>query len=312
MTMTFRRWGYRRVISGTITAMVLLVFFYVLNQQWQAGHFHELRYPLAPILLSALGMFGLAVLLGVLWCWILRLLSNKRVLTKPLLYAHFVSWLARYIPGKISQVAGKVILSEGIGYRRGVLIASVFYENAFFIGSGVSVVLLCLGPASLTRILPSGLSESWITIFALVIISGLLMSVYFLPSVVRRFLRERGGIDGSISPGSVMMLFVSYHLAHLFAGVGFYVLLDLLAPQNNVPLIVAIGILTAAHIGGILAVVVPAGLGVRETILALLLASYMPMDQAIVVSAVTRIWSITADGFVLASIPILGFARKGA
>jgi hypothetical protein len=310
MTAVLRRWGYRRVISTAITTVVLLIFSYVLYQQWQAGHFNELKYPLAPILLSALGMFGLAVMLGFLWCWILRLLSNKRMLIKPLLYAHFVSWIARYIPGKISQIAGKVVLSEGLGYRRGVLIASVFYENAFFIGSGISIVLLCLGPGSLTHILSPGWSEPWITVFALALISGLLLSVYFLPSVMRRFLRSQGGLDGSISSGSVMLLFVSYHFTHLSAGLGFYLLLELLAPLNNVPLIVAIGILTAAHIGGVLAIVVPAGLGVRESILALLLASYMPMDQAIVISAVTRIWSTAADGYVLASIPILGIVRK--
>jgi hypothetical protein len=256
-------------------------------------------------------MYGLAVVLGMLWCRILRLLSNERAVIRPLMYVHFVSWLARYIPGKISQIAGKVVLSEGLGYRRGVLIASVFYENAFFIGSGISTVLLCLGPISLRRLVSPGLSETWITILALAFIFGLLLSVYFIPEVMRRFLKDRGGIDGPISTSTVILLFVSYHFAHLIAGLGFYVLLELLAPQNNVPFVVAIGILTAAHIGGILAIIVPAGLGVRESILALLLATYMPMDQALLISIITRIWSIVADGYVLASLPITAIRRRG-
>jgi hypothetical protein len=49
---------------------------------------------------------------------------------------------------------------------------------------------------------------------------------------------------------------------------------------------------------------------VRESILALLLTSYMPMDQALLVSIVTRIWSIVADGYVLASLPIVAIRQK--
>lgn len=305
-----QRWNPQRGLSAVITTVVLLVFSYVLYQQWRSGQLHELDYPLAPILLSALGMYGLAVLLGIFWCRILRMLSTKRTVISPLMHVHFVSWLARYIPGKIGQIASKVVLSESLGYRRGVLIASVFYENAFFIGSGISTVLLCLGPVSLRRLLPSGWSETWVMVLSLIIVSGLLLFVYFLPPVMHRFLNDRGGVDKPISTGTVMSLFVSYHIAHLAAGLGFYVLLQLLAPQTPVPLIVAIGILTAAHIGGVLAIVVPAGLGVRETILALLLASYMPMDQALLISVLTRIWSTVADGYVLVSISINGLRRS--
>lgn len=310
MIEVLRRWGCRRIISTAITALVLLLFVYVLYQQWQAGHFHELKYPITPILLSALGMFGLAVLLGFLWCWILGLVSGKRVLVWPLLYVHFVSWLARYVPGKIGQVVGKVVLAENIGYRRGVLIASVFYENAFFIGSGISTALLFLGPASLKRVLSPVLSEQWIIFFALAFIAGLLLSVYLLPAIMRRFLRGKGGVDRAISTKSVIFLFISYHFTHLVAGVGFYSLLVLLAPQNSVPFADSVGILAAAHIGGVLAFIVPAGLGVREFILALLLISYMPMDQAVLISLITRVWSTMADGYVLATVPIISLTQK--
>ncbi|MBI3441566.1 MAG: hypothetical protein HY052_07170 [Proteobacteria bacterium] len=305
-----RRWGWRRVISAVATALVFLFFFYVLEQQWQAGKFHELKYPIAPILFSALGMFSLAVLLGFFWCWILGLVSGQRVRLRALFYVHFVSWLARYIPGKIGPIVGKIVLGENISYRRSALITSVLYENVFFIGSGVSTALLCLGPASLRRILSPTLSERWIMILALALIAGLLLTSYLLPVFMRRFLRSRGGVDQAIPAKSVVMLFISYHFAHLAAGAGFYFLLRLLIPQTGVPLVDAIGMLTAAHIVGALAFIVPAGLGVRESILSLLLVSYMPMDQAVLISLITRLWSTVADGYVLAAIPIIRFNLK--
>ncbi len=310
MIRVLQKMGYRRIISAAITALVLLLFVYILYQQWQAGHFHELKYPIVPMLLSALGMFGLAVLLGFLWCWILGLVSGKWILVWPLLHVHFISWLARYVPGKIGQIVGKVVMGENIGYRRGALIASVFYENAFFIGSGISICLLCLGPASLKRVLSPVLSERWIILLALALIAGLLMSVYLLQVVMRRFLKGKGVVNGAISTKSVVLLFVAYHFAHLVAGAGFYSFVALLAPQDSVPFIDAIGVLTAAHIGGVVAFIVPAGLGVRESILALLLASYMPMDQALPISLIMRIWSTVADGYVLATVSILGVTQK--
>ena len=111
-----RKWGYRRVISGVFTALVFFLFAYVMYRQWHAGHIHELKYPIAPILLSALGMFGLVVLMGLLWCRMLALMSRKSVPMRPLLHAHFVSWLARYIPWKVGQGVGKVVLGENDGF----------------------------------------------------------------------------------------------------------------------------------------------------------------------------------------------------
>lgn len=310
MTTRLQKPGWRGIVSPVITALVLLLFVYVLYQQWQAGQFRDLKYPVAPFLLSALGMFGLAVLLGFLWCWILGLISGGKTKVWPLLYAHFISWLARYMPGKIAQVVSKIMLGESIGYRRGALIASTFYENVFFIGSGISTALLCLGPTFLKSALSSELSERWIVIFAFILVAGMLLFSYLTPAIARHFFRDKVAGDRAISAKSTMSLFVAYHFSHLAAGTGFYFLLVSLAPQNSVSLAEAIGILTAAHIGGILAFIVPAGLGVRESILALLLASYMPMDQAVLVSLITRAWSTVADGYVLISVPFIKLARK--
>lgn len=311
MTARLQKREWRDIVSPVITALVLLLFVYVLYQQWQTGQFRELKYPVAPFLLSALGMFGLAVLLGFLWCRILGQISGRKTKVRPLLYAHFISWLARYTPGKIAQIASKIMLGESIGYRRGTLIASTFYENVFFIGSGISAVMLCLGPAFLKSALSSELSERWIVIFAVVVVAGMLLFSYLLPAMARHFFRDKAAGDWAISAKSTMSLFVAYHFTHVAAGAGFYFLLTALVPQNSVTLAEAIGILTAAHIGGILAFIVPAGLGVRESILALLLSSYMPMDQAVLVSLITRVWSTVADGYVLISVPFIKFARKG-
>ncbi len=310
MTARLQKPGWRGIVSPVITALVLLLFVYVLYQQWQAGQFHDLKYPVVPFLLSALGMFGLAVLLGFLWCWILGLISGRKTKVWPLLYAHFISWLARYAPGKIAQVVSKIMLGESIGYRRGALIASTFYENVFFIGSGISTALLCLGPIFLKSALSSELSERWIVIFAFILVAGMLLFSYLMPAIVGHFFRDKVAGDWAISAKSTISLFVAYHFSHLAAGAGFYFLLVSLVPQNSVPFAEAIGILTAAHIGGILAFIVPAGLGVRESILALLLASYMPMDQAVLVSLITRAWSTVADGYVLISVPFIKLARK--
>lgn len=305
-----RRRDYRRALSIAITTVVLLVFLYVVYRQWHGGKLDQLKFPVLPFLLSATGMFGLSILLGLFWCLLVRMITGAHLSMAALLHSHFVTWLARYIPGKITQLAGKVIMGENAGYPRGPLIASVYYENALFIGSGISTFLLCLGPSVLKRYLAPALSETWLVLLAILMISILLLSVNALPLVMRRFLKGSGWAGHVIPFRSAVKLFVTYHLTHMAAGAGFYFLLAVITPESSISFFAAIGILTAAHIGGILAFIVPAGLGVRDTILAMLLSGYMPVEQAVLISLITRVWSILADVYVLVTIPVLRLVWK--
>ncbi|NTW42780.1 MAG: UPF0104 family protein, partial [Cellulomonadaceae bacterium] len=49
---------------------------------------------------------------------------------------------------------------------------------------------------------------------------------------------------------------------------------------------------------GILAVFVPSGLGVRESVFVLIATAYMPVEQAIVIALLARLYSLIGDGVV--------------
>jgi uncharacterized membrane protein YbhN (UPF0104 family) len=81
----------------------------------------------------------------------------------------------------------------------------------------------------------------------------------------------------------------------LVYGTAFWLLLGSLAEMPLSTLRDAIGIHAFVFVAGYLAFVVPAGLGVREAALALLLGPYFPAGVAAAVAAFTRLWTIAAE-----------------
>jgi hypothetical protein len=102
----------------------------------------------------------------------------------------------------------------------------------------------------------------------------------------------------------VALLCIFYCVPHVCAGLGFYALIALVAPQSGIGWVAAIGILTTAHLAGIFAAFAPAGLGVREAALGALLLPYVPAETAVSLALLARLTSIFADVFVFAIVAI--------
>lgn len=287
------------VLSSLFAAVVVLVFAVSFWKQWKTGVLENLDFSAFGFFASSLGMVGFVLWIGVLWRWLIDTFSGKRLPWSVVIYIQIMSWMGRYLPGKIGLVIGKMLLGMRYSISKSALLGSTLYEQAYLISSGISVVLISLGIEQIHRISPVYLSQALAYILVIVILLG-------IPASIRLFLFWFGGTK-KISAGVEQItipywrsvaLFIWYHLCHLIAGVGFYFLIKSLVPNMDIGVLTAIGIITAAHVAGILAIFAPAGIGVREAVLVVLLAPSLGLDLSYAMAIIVRLWSTAADGIL--------------
>jgi hypothetical protein len=97
------------------------------------------------------------------------------------------------------------------------------------------------------------------------------------------------------SAGTVAWLVAGYALYWAVTGLAFAALVAALHPLDagDVPLVMAA--YAAAYAAGFLALLTPAGLGVREGVLVVALAPVLPAGPALVVALVSRVWMMLVE-----------------
>jgi hypothetical protein len=116
-----------------------------------------------------------------------------------------------------------------------------------------------------------------------------------LLGLARRRLPGFDPADLTPSAGTVALLTVGYAAYWAVTGVAFATLVASLYPlaATDVPVVVAA--YAAAYAVGFLALLTPAGLGVREGILVIALAPVLPAGPALVVALLSRLWMMLVE-----------------
>lgn len=94
-------------------------------------------------------------------------------------------------------------------------------------------------------------------------------------------------------------------LTNFLIGLGFFCLVNSITylPLQN--LLAVVGVYTLAHFLGFVAFFAPAGLGIREGTLVLFLQFYFPLNAAILISLLTRVWTVAGDLLMVVSALLL-------
>jgi uncharacterized membrane protein YbhN (UPF0104 family) len=92
-------------------------------------------------------------------------------------------------------------------------------------------------------------------------------------------------------------------LAWLLYGVSLWLLARGLLPDAGLGLADAIGVFAASYIAGLLFLLAPGGLGVRESVMVLMLSPGVGLANALALAAVSRIGMTVAD--LLAALPFI-------
>ncbi|WBU37768.1 lysylphosphatidylglycerol synthase domain-containing protein [Homoserinibacter sp. YIM 151385] len=295
----------RKVLRYSVTAIVIVVvgilFGRALAENW--AQVQEARLRFSWLMVLAVLAFAVAVpLSGLLWGSIVNRLSpGPRAHVGESIAVHCASWLLKYIPGQVGSLVNKVLWGQRKGLGRTLVGITFIYENVFMVLAAIvpSVVILMvslgaeiIGANIGTLILPL------VAIVPLLLISNRWVFRRLLAPVARRAFKQELPPEYFLTTPQTLRYQLLFVGPRLLNGLGFVLVVASITdvePGAWIPLAAAYMLAGAA---GILAILVPSGLGVREAVIVLFAAQYMPLAQAIVASLLARLLSTIADAVV--------------
>jgi len=294
-----RRSRYRKLVSIGIVGVIFLFLARVLYRDWTKISTYQWDVNYYLLAFSFILMVASSIVIGLGWNLILRLLGAV-VGYKRALKIYLLTELGRYIPGKVWTMVGKVYLlkREGVGPVKAA--TSVMVRLAVHVVSGLLIFLVSLlfwTPAESVR-------RVYLLLFLLP--AGLL---FLHPSVFGRVLNlalkklKRDSIEFTLKYEHIILLILFWCGWWVLVGFSIYFLIISIYPLSFALLPAIIGICAITWLAGFLSFVVPAGLGVVEGMLVLLVGLYLPVHMAILLALLVRVLR-TANSVLCAAVAL--------
>lgn len=280
-----------RIILATLVLVAVAV---ALQRNWRAvsGELRRINeWALAGAFVSAL-LSPVLTLQG--WRVLLADLGTRLALP-PSASVFFVGQLGKYLPGSVWSVVAQAEMGSRLGIprrRMGVV-------GLLAIGLAMVTGLLAGLPAIPLLVSRAGAQVSWWWVAVALVLGVVLLWPRLLNALITLGLRilRREPLEHALSPAAIGLTTMWFLLAWVAAGLSVLALAHALAPAADIAhLAVAsmAGFALAAAIG-MLSVVVPAGVGVRDGVLVLLLVSLMPLPAATAVVVINRFLTVLVD-----------------
>jgi glycosyltransferase 2 family protein len=281
--------GRSRWLTAVVLAVVAGFFVATLAARW--NDVISLKWRLDPGLFAAATVL-LALSYGlVAWLWGLALRRYAGIPASAGARVWFLSNLARYVPGNVWSYVGAVELARRQGVARRVTLAVMALTQVLSVGVAVA--------AGLPVLLAERARLGRPALLGAVVVAALAgLAVLFRGRLLALARRRVPGFDpAELTPsaGTVVWLVAGYAAYWAVTGLAFAALVAALHPlaAGDVPLVVAA--YAAAYAAGFLALLTPAGLGVREGVLVVALAPVLPAGPALVVALVSRVWMMLVE-----------------
>ncbi len=237
--------------------------------------------------------------LGVfVWRRILLDLGARQVPRFRLLASIYAkAWMGRYLPGKITWIAGKIYLAGSLGISRSRLTVASTLEAIVQIVAMTTVSLLLVGFDVRTDVIAPQIKVV-LVLLALALIVLLHPAIFnFLiqkafSSLVR--LPVHPELRGNMR--SVLVSFTLYSFGAFVSGASYFFLT--LSLVDSVPWHLFLYIVGAYGLAGAIGMAVPllpSGLGIRDGMQLVLLSAVFPKETALVLVVYSRLWSSLID-----------------
>lgn len=252
---------------------------------------------------SWIAWMGLVLFQVLVWASILAALWSRldgRLVAR----AHFLSQVAKYVPGRIWNLVGKVVMVRAAGLPTAQATASVILEAVYWNATGLWV-------GGLYFVLASPTAQVWLKWCGW---AALVMTpLAFLPAVQRLAMRLVQKVWPALPaaklllPGQKSVLLIASCLVGWFInGLFTWLFLASMLPIETTFILPLTGILGVASVTSTLTVVAPGGLGIKEGALTLLLAPYLGFSTAAFVGIAYRLWLILCEVSLLPFAYMLG------
>lgn len=205
---------------------------------------------------------------------------------------NFVSNLGKYLPGGVWPILGRYTLAERYGVKREHAVVSTVFENLLSVVAGTIVALVTLGPSAADAI---GIPRWTLPVITLGVLACLHPAVFGRLSRWALSLLKSEATQIVLPFRKMVVVVAHYMLTWCIGGIAFAIFVGSIVPGGQGPLGLYIGAHAAASIGGLLVLFAPGGIGVREAILAAILAPTHGVTIAIAIGVATRLWSTVVE-----------------
>lgn len=219
------------------------------------------------------------------------------------------TWLTsesmRWLPGGVWKFASRVVAAQHLGIPLAIASLSLPVELAAAV---VSWIIVAIG-----GILFSGLAGRFITAYSnwilpaggaascAIVILCLAWPIVARQQWIRKRLEQLGGIlKAKPNFRALFKAESAYIFLNIFHGIGLWLMLAGMGYQHAVSPAAAIGANAVGWLVGFFAMVIPGGMGVRETATAFLLSPVMPWQEAALAAVLWRVLQIVAELISLA------------
>lgn len=284
----------KRILPWIVVAVVGWFFYTALRDNWEALEGVSI-WPNWQILV-AIVLFTLAVVVsGWLWGGLLGELSGQKIASRDSVRIHCASWLLKYVPGQVGSLLNKLAWGHAKGISKKKITTSFLYENILMllagIALGVPVIVIFADEvgANLSLFVP--------LLVALVFVPVLSRKIFFtLTNRAFKLIGKKGFAREDMLTGSRLLRYqAGYLLPRLLNGVGFvFIAASMLEVTPDMWIGLGATYILAGMVG-LLAIFVPGGIGVREAVIVAFVSVYFPLEQAIIVSLVARLWATVSD-----------------
>lgn len=296
----------RKIVYKTISYLIILFIFFFLGKglvgNWQKVKGYQFSFNYLYLILSFLFLSLGMVAHALVWKSILSMLEpEKKISNHKILKIFIYSWFGKYLPGRAWMYLGRVHLGGQEGIERKDIAVSVAYE---IILSTIAMFLFSLIFLTIAfgRELFGMKLYSFYIISVLIIPIGLFLAHkknFFLICnfVLRKLKKIEISRDKFLNYREIIQIIFYHFIIYGINGIAFFFLLRSLVYLPFYDIIGAIGIFILASALGMMAIFVPSGLGVRESVLAMLLQLCLsfPLSVAILISLVARLWATLGE-----------------
>lgn len=202
-------------------------------------------------------------------------------------YGFFIAQLAKYLPGGLWIVPGRIVALKKYAVSAVASSISVIIESSLLVVAGIIVFIPYFFFADL---------EVWNSGLWLIIALPILSLALFYPPIFNaglRYLLLRMGYEHkniALSFRQLLNIILIYILVWLVTGIGFYFLATSVHQIDTIHWFLFIPIYSMGWIVGFMAFLTPGGLGVREGALAVFMAPFLPPPLPALIALIARLW----------------------
>lgn len=275
---------------------------------------HRADFAAVPITLRLWPLLAASVLTVLTWFLLVRAWSRSlrwwgdSLPLGPAIRLWFVTNLSRFVPGTIWQFAH--VSAEALNARISPVAATgaILFQQLVLLGTGIMLT------ASLAPVLPTSMTGTTNPVVALgLAFLGVIAVIILLPvaaptlerwtsRLLRREVKWPTPSRGELTEyvGTLVVPWIAYGVAFWLFGLS---LLGNAAPG----LLPAAAVFIGSYVAGIIAVVAPGGLGVREAAMVVLLSPITGLAPALLLAVASRLWLVALE--ILTALGVLAWHR---